>query len=157
MAMANARQWKAVDVRELGWSGEGYRILPSWKAPRVKNSRGLFEAWIPALAPSFALRQRYEDGIITWGEFKRFYAVELRAPSSLNIIKPLGLLSLRRRLVLLCDCPDVNRCSTSVLAREIERCQRRRDFVLDIPERRGKDTGARVISITGRPPEWESC
>jgi uncharacterized protein YeaO (DUF488 family) len=151
--MINARQGKAVDVRELGWSGEGYRILPSWKTPRGKNSHGLFEAWIPALAPSIALRQRYEDGIITWGEFKRFYAVELRTPSSLNIIKPLGLLSLRRRLVLLCDCPDADRCSVSVLAQEIERCQKRRDFVLDVPERRGKSTEARVISIMGRPHE----
>ncbi len=151
--MASARRGKPVEVRELGWSGEGYRILASWKMPGGRSRQGLFEAWIPALAPSFALRRRYEAGIITWGEFRRFYAAELLAPSSQNIIKPLGLLSLRRRLVMLCDCRDAKRCSTSVLAQAIERCQKRRNFVLDVPERNRNDNGARVISITARPHE----
>ncbi len=94
------------------------------------------DAWIPGLAPSYVLRKRLSLGLLTQKEFQTAYEKELRSSYALNLMKPLALLSLRRKLVLLCDCNSKS-ISTSerpshvyVLAKVLSSLRKKRDFSL---------------------------
>ena len=56
--------------------------------------------------------------------FEKMYASELRAPGKQNLIRSLALLSLRRKLVILCACPDEHTCRNNALAQALEECRR---------------------------------
>ena len=100
------------------------------------------DAWIPELAPGHVLRRRREAGVLSWKSFRDAYRSELRSTFALNLLKPLGLLSRRRLLVLLCDCPAPRRCHHRILARVLEKCRAENRFALSL----GPST------VAGRPP-----
>lgn len=127
----------AIQIRTLDHPGAGYRLLASWKRPKGKVKKSV-DAWVPALAPSHALRRRYDCGIISWPEFATSYLKELRSPSAQDFLKPLALLSLRRKVVFLCDCAKPGPCPTRILTRVFMECRRRRDFSLVPPAQREK-------------------
>ncbi len=91
------------------------------------------DAWIPGLSPSYVLRKRLELGILTQKEFQAAYEKELNSDYALNLMKPLALLSLRRKLVLLCDCDSKTAsasCPSYVLARVLSSLRKKRNFSL---------------------------
>ncbi len=120
-------------VEKLGQRGNGYKILPSWKRPGGKILSAM-DAWIPGLAPSYVLRKRLGLGLLTQKEFQAAYEKELRSNYALNLMKPLALLSLRRKLVLLCDCDleasPPHHCPSFVLAKVLSSLRKKRDFSL---------------------------
>ena len=120
-------------MEKLGWNRNGYKILPSWKRPGGKTLRAM-DAWIPGLAPSYVLRKRLSLGLLTQKEFQTAYEKELRSSYALNLMKPLALLSLRRKLVLLCDCNSksisTSECPSYVLAKALSSLRKKRDFSL---------------------------
>ncbi len=91
------------------------------------------DAWIPGLSPSYVLRKRLGLGILTQKEFQAAYEKELNSDYALNLMKPLALLSLRRKLVLLCDCDSKTAsasCPSYVLARVLSSLRKKRNFSL---------------------------
>lgn len=125
-----------VEIKKLGQKAQGYRVLASWKRPKVLNQKCV-DAWVPGLAPSHIIRERYEDGVVSWKEFAQMYQNELRAPSCQNFLKPLALLSQRRKVILLCDCPkESSRCPTKILTQAAEECRKKKDFILEFSKRK---------------------
>ncbi len=122
-----------IAVEKMGQRGNGYKILPSWKRPSGKVLSAM-DAWIPGLAPSYVLRKRLTLGLLTQKEFQAAYEKELRSSYALNLMKPLALLSLRRKLVLLCDCNSkvlsTSGCPSYVLAKVLSSLRKKRDFSL---------------------------
>ncbi|MBI4055360.1 MAG: DUF488 family protein [Elusimicrobia bacterium] len=121
---------RSIQIKTLGTATGGYRVLASWKPLKKSARKKLVDVWIPMLAPSHALGRQCQCGEIEWSEFASRYLRELHTPSSQDILKPLALLSFRRPIVLLCDCPDHLRCPTAVLARALEECRRNGNFIL---------------------------
>ena len=76
------------------------------------------------MAPSLQLGAQFRKGNINGDAFEKLYAAELRAPKKQNLIKPLALLSLRRRLVLLCGSSCESRCANRVLLEALEECRK---------------------------------
>ncbi len=158
-------------------TGGPYRILAFWLKPPPRTRISL-DAWIPALSPSCALRERLAAGLISWGEFVKSYRSELRAPSSQNLLKPLALLSLRRavrvicprrfaarlrigdgksgRLAAACPCPQ-DGCMAEILADVIKSIRMRGRFHLS-PEENGwfdpMPAGQRPAEPEGKRNDW---
>ena len=91
------------------------------------------DAWIPGLSPSYVLRKRLELGILTQKEFQAAYEKELNSDYAINLMKPLALLSLRRKLILLCDCDSKTAtasCPSYVLAKVLSSLRKKRNFSL---------------------------
>ncbi len=122
-----------ISVEKLGQHRNGYKILPSWKRPHG-NALKEMDAWIPGLSPSYVLRKRLDLGILTQKEFQAAYEKELNSDYALNLMKPLALLSLRRKLVLLCNCDSKTSpppsCPSYVLAKVLSSLRKKRDFSL---------------------------
>lgn len=113
-----------------------------------KTGRELFDVWMPALAPSLKLWDFYQSGRISWKDFSHKYLKELHSTAAQDVIKPLALMSLRRPVVLICECVGSNEdlgCPALVLARALEECRKTGDFVLSFPiiwSRAGASSGA---------------
>jgi len=88
------------------------------------------DVWMPGLLPSAALREGFAGKVLSRSRFAGAYARQLRGLVSQNFIKPLALLSTRKKVVLLCGCPGPCGCPLQVLARAIRDCRARRDFAL---------------------------
>ena len=116
-----------IRIERLGEARSGYRVLASWKRP---GREGLAEAWIPELAPGHVLRRRRAAGVLSWKAYLKGYREELRSPSSQDLLKPLSLLSVRRSLVVLCDCAERRRCCHRSLAEALKGCRERKRFAL---------------------------
>lgn len=101
-----------------------------------KTDRRLFDVWMPALAPSPGLWDFYQSGRISWKDFFRKYLKELHSTAAQDVIKPLALMSLRRPVVLICECAGPNEdcgCPAPVLAQALEECRKSGNFVLSFP------------------------
>ena len=122
-----------IEIKTIKRGGKGYSVLASWRQPSKKAAVDL---WIPELAPRLTLMRNYRMGKIGWEEFSILYACQLLASSSQDYLKPLALLSLRRKLILVCDCPARCRhCPNRVLADAIADCRNKKNFVIDSPEK----------------------
>lgn len=111
-------------------ASSGYRILPSWRRPDRATYAGKVDLWIPELAPSLSLMRGYRLGKISWEDLSFMYSCELQSPSAQDYLKPLALLSLRRKLVLLCDCADSLTCPNLVLVSALEECRNQGNFAM---------------------------
>lgn len=125
---------RPIVIRKLGKGTGKLRVLASWKRPALRSRHKIYDAWVPGLSPSHTIRRRFESGIISWNEFVAAYLRELRSAVAQNRLKPLALLSLRRVVVLLCDCDRKKHCPTEILARAFEECRKSKHFVLSFPE-----------------------
>lgn len=106
--------------------GDGYRVLalPYW--PKGLR-RDAVDFWAKGLAPDRELLKRRGRGLPPVA-YACIYRSQLRRPCSINRLKPLALLSLRRRLTLVCACPRPEYCHDRFLAEAMERCRKARDF-----------------------------
>lgn len=94
---------RPIRIERLGSRRRGYRIFASRRRPPP----GTDAVWIPEL--------------------------DVRGPFPPDVLRPIALLSLRRAVVLLCDCPGP-RCRHLRLARALESCRGARAFLLEPPQ-----------------------
>jgi uncharacterized protein YeaO (DUF488 family) len=93
-------------------AGDGERLLVMRLWPRGVRKDAV-DGWEKELAPSRELLRRYQDGAITWSQFARAYRREMRGQQ--QRIEVLARRSRRRRITLLCGCPDEDRCHRALL------------------------------------------
>lgn len=121
---------RPVRIQRLGKAVRGYRVFADRQRHSEAKRGRLFDAWIPDLAPRAALMDRYQSGVLRWEEFSETYKMHLQSTDCQDLLKPLALLSLRRPVVLLCNCADERRCPERTLAEALLECRRRGDFRL---------------------------
>ena len=105
--------------------GEGLRIGTVRRPPRgvpksEYASRDIYDAWLPALAPSETLlkdaRAALADGDEkAWKSFVRRYRAEMKAPDARALLDVLAALSHQTNFAVGCYCADESRCHRSVL------------------------------------------
>lgn len=122
----------AIRIGRLGKATTGFRVLAARESPVLKMRKKFVDTWIPALAPSLPLWKNYRRKNLPWEEFNLRYLCELHSPCSQDLIKPLALLSLRKTVVLLCDCEDHLHCPTTTLAYAMEECRKNGNFVMTL-------------------------
>jgi uncharacterized protein YeaO (DUF488 family) len=102
---------------------EGVRIGTVRRPPRGVPKkdfarRDYYDVWMPELAPSSALLQRYKghvDDPRSWKEFMRRYEREMEKPPAARILALLALLSRSADFSVGCYCDDENHCHRSTL------------------------------------------
>ena len=122
---------RPIQVKHIRDACKGYRVLITKNQPQAHSHRKFFDAWIPELAPNIEIYQWCQDKKITWDDFKNQYLHDLNSADSQDLLKPIALLSLRRVVILLCDCEDKNNCRTKILADSLEQCCHAGNFVLN--------------------------
>ncbi|GEM_PF-3830788 len=119
-----------IQIQRLDKEANGYRVLASWRHSKDAFVKKLVDAWIPELAPSRGLWNKYWADQMSWKMFVTGYLKELNSNKSQDLLKPLALLSLRQPVILLCDCLDPAHCPMTVLAKSLGACQRGGNFVM---------------------------
>jgi len=104
--------------------GEGLRLgtvrFPPRGVPkRELASRGIYDLWLPELAPSAeavrAARRAPEGDERAWKAFARRYRKEMAAPAPARLLDLLAALSRQTDFSVGCYCPDASRCHRSLL------------------------------------------
>lgn len=110
--------------------GQGLRLGTVRYPPRgVRKSEyvelGLFDVWLPSVAPSRALLQRFRAGGYSAAAFRKFcasYERELLGTAEgRQTVEFLALLATRIPISIGCHCSDERRCHRSQLKKMIER------------------------------------
>ena len=108
---------------------EGVRIGTVRRPPRgvSKDSYGtldFYDAWLPELAPSISLLQRFKalpDTPQNWKRFMQRYTQEMEKPPAVRILKLLALLSLDADFSVGCYCRNESHCHRSTLRTLLEK------------------------------------
>lgn len=105
---------------------DGYRvlILPTWPRGLKKSA---VDCWSKDLAPAPELLKHRSCGLSP-AAFDYVYRTGLARPCMQNQLRPLALLSLRRRIMILCGCPDPAFCHDKIVAEALETCRRGMEF-----------------------------
>jgi uncharacterized protein YeaO (DUF488 family) len=87
-------------------------------------AEGLFDLWLPTLAPSEALLKRFQKKIAEdprqFGKFATAFTRELEGSAdSRQLVEFLALVATRMPIALGCFCADESRCHRSVLAQVV--------------------------------------
>lgn len=111
---------------------EGYRVLvlPQW--PKGLK-RSAVDCWAKDMAPAPDLLKHRSCGLSA-AAFDYVYRNWLSRPCMQNSLKPLALLSLRRRITILCGCPDSSFCHDRVIAEALEKCRQGMDFAMRLTD-----------------------
>ncbi len=111
---------------------DGYRVLvlPEWPK-RLKRSA--VNCWAKDLAPAPNLLKHRGCGLSAVA-FDYVYRNGLSKPCMQNSLRPLALLSLRRRITILCDCPDPAFCHDRIIAEALEKCRQGMDFAVPLTD-----------------------
>ena len=108
--------WMALHVIRLGEAQRGTVVLGTIRyLPRVRREDWPFDAWLPELAPSAKLLQKFRTTAMTWTTFERRYRSEMKRPTPRHLIAMLVLLSHETDLAVGCFCEDEAECHRSVL------------------------------------------
>lgn len=114
---------------------DGLRIFVTRYWPRG-HRRNECDEWIPSLAPSEALLERFQNDEIEWKDFERQYKEEImkgildesaQNPRMKNsgqkyFVRLLKRIAHDRTVTLICTCPpDAERCHRYVLQKLIEK------------------------------------
>lgn len=115
----------AIHVVRLGSErrpGEGLRLGTVRRPPRgvpkrEYASRGFYDVWLPALAPSEELVKEAQRaaGEREWKAFERRYRAEMKRPEAARLLDLLAAFSRDTNLAVGCYCEDERRCHRSVL------------------------------------------
>jgi uncharacterized protein YeaO (DUF488 family) len=104
--------------------GEGLRIGTVRYLPRgVRKAdlarRNCFDVWLPILAPSRKLLQRFKSGAGTTAQFFAAYRREMQQTDARQTIRLLARLAKSTPIAIGCYCEDEARCHRSVLIKLI--------------------------------------
>jgi len=102
---------------------EGLRLGTVRRPPRGVPktefaSRGFYDVWVPAVAPSeqlLKLGRQASDDPARWKSFVRRYRMEMKRPDASRILDLLAALSQVTELSVGCYCANEARCHRSVL------------------------------------------
>ena len=94
----------------------GARVLVDRLWPRgVRKDAGIWDLWMPEVAPSTALRLWFGHDPSRYQGFRERYLAELQAPSGVLALQRLGALGEGGRLVLLTATADLRHSAAAVL------------------------------------------
>ncbi len=97
--------------------GEGYRVLVDRLWPRgVRKETAPWEEWLPAVAPSAALRRWYGHDPVRYAEFRARYEQELAAEPGAAPLQHLLALVQARPVALVTATRDVAHSQVPILA-----------------------------------------
>jgi uncharacterized protein YeaO (DUF488 family) len=91
------------------------RLLPRGVPKREYAKRGLFDVWLPLVAPSRELLQEFKQGKKTAQQFFRAYRAEMQRPDARHAIELLAAVGRKMPIAVGCYCEDESRCHRSVL------------------------------------------
>jgi uncharacterized protein YeaO (DUF488 family) len=91
------------------------RLLPRGVPKREYAKRGLFDVWLPLVAPSRELLAAFKADKKTPQQFFRAYRAEMQRPEARHTIELLAAISRQTPIAVGCYCPDESRCHRSVL------------------------------------------
>lgn len=104
------------------------RYLPRGVRKSEYARRGLFEVWLPGVAPSRALiawlKSREWNATVAKTFFARYEREMLASTEARQTIKLLAAMAKRTPIGIGCYCEDERRCHRSALARLIRRAAR---------------------------------
>ena len=121
---------RPIRVCKFNGTTQGYRLWLSENRLDQSQGKKRYDAWVPELAPSPALRQKWLKGKTSWRAFKQLYGEELDCPMQQEMLKPLALLARRLNLILLHDSSDSKHCPEKIVAEKLKEIQRREDYRL---------------------------
>src|SRR5262249_17604592 len=73
------------------------------------------DLWLRDLGADVGNLRAWKAGTIGWPEMKRRYLAGLAAPEAAAALERLSGLARRRRVTLLCSCPEEDRCHRGLL------------------------------------------
>jgi uncharacterized protein YeaO (DUF488 family) len=122
----------SIRVVQLGsprQANEGVRIGTVRRPPRGVSRKDYarldyYDVWLPELAPSAALLQRYRSGsdyARNWKKFMLQYERELGKPPAARVLELLAVLSRSTNFSIGCYCVDQERCHRSTLRALLEK------------------------------------
>ena len=97
--------------------GERIRVGAVRYPPRGKRKedRDEYDVWLPELAPSSDLLQKFKKGTVDWDQILRRYRSQMRTPECRHLIALLAGLSKVTTLSVGCYCEEETQCHRSVL------------------------------------------
>ena len=106
----------ALHVVRLGEMRRGVVVLGTVRYhPRARREDWPFDVWLPELAPSAKLLQKFRTTAMTWPTFEKRYTSEMKQPTPKRLIEMLARLSRETELAVGCFCEDEAQCHRSVL------------------------------------------
>lgn len=105
---------------------EGYRVLalPEWPKGLKRDS---IDCWAKDLSPDLDLLKHRNCGLSALA-FACVYRSLLSRSCMQNLLKPLALMSLRRRVTFPCGCTDPDFCHERIIVEALEKCRQGGDF-----------------------------
>ena len=91
------------------------RLPPRGVPKRDYARRGLFDVWLPLMAPSRELLKAFHAGNKSPSQFFRAYRAEMQQPAARHTIELLAAISRHTPIAVGCYCEDETRCHRSVL------------------------------------------
>ena len=92
------------------------RFLPRGVRKKDYARLNYFDIWLPNLAPSKELMQKYRNSPLPVKTFFRHYRAEMKRTEARQLIQLLARLARKAPLSIGCYCPDENACHRSVLS-----------------------------------------
>ena len=115
--MARVRTKRIYEPKE---PTDGTRLLVMRLWPRgIRKSH--VDRWLKELGAELPLIKAWKSGRISWPEFRRRYLAGLKKPPAKAQLRELKTLARKRRVTLLCSCPDEARCHRRLLKRLLTR------------------------------------
>jgi uncharacterized protein YeaO (DUF488 family) len=112
--MAGQGRIRTKRVYEAAAPSDGVRVLIMRLWPRGISKRRV-DLWLRELGPVLPLLRAFLAGRVTWGAYRRRYLAGLRRPEAKAQLAQVRALTRKRRVTLLCGCPDESRCHRSLL------------------------------------------
>lgn len=96
------------------------RHVPRGVRKEDRAARGLFDVWMPLLAPSTKLLTSFIHGKMTFAAFAKHYRTEMKKPEPRRVIELLAAVSIRTPIAIGCFCEDPKRCHRTLLLKLLE-------------------------------------
>ena len=107
---------KTKRVYEPKAAGDGARILVMRLWPRGIEKSSV-DGWLKELGAEIPLIRAWKSGKLSWPEFRRRYLAGLNKPAAQAQLRELRARARKRRVTLLCSCPEESRCHRGILKR----------------------------------------
>ncbi len=93
---------------------DGLRVLVMRLWPRGIKKTAV-DLWLKDLGADVTNIRGWKAGRLTWAEMRKRYLAGLEQPAAAARLAELRRLARRRRVTLLCSCPDEKRCHRGIL------------------------------------------
>ncbi|HSD50779.1 MAG TPA: DUF488 family protein [Candidatus Methylomirabilis sp.] len=111
-------------VAEPATPDDGTRVLVMRLWPRGVRKTAA-DQWLKGLGTPLDLIRQWKAGSISWEALEKAYLEHLRTAEARADLATLMALARRRRVTLLCSCPDEAHCHRGILKRRVLAALRR--------------------------------